>query len=391
MLSLNRYRLRHLSKNNHKSAKRASELLERPERLIGMILIGNNLVNIVASTIATVIALRLYGDAGLAIAPVVLTIIILIFAEITPKTIAAYYPERFAFPASFLLKWLLIIFYPFVWAMNAITGVILRLFGIRANSTDSDHISSEELRTIVDEAGDLIPDRHQGMLLNILDLEHATVEDIMVPRNEIYGIDINSGEEVILSLLQNCEYTRIPVYEDDIDNIIGILHMRNVGKLLGRDEGFSKELFREAIREPVFTPDLSGLHQQLVNFQKEKRRIAIVVDEYGSVMGLVTLEDILEEIVGEFTSNLIEDSDDFDDQDDGSVIIQGSATLRDINRHTGWKLPIDGPKTLNGLILEHLQTFPQANASVRLGDYVIEVQKLENNVIDTAKVFKIAR
>ena len=386
MLSLNRYRLKHLSKNNNKAAKRASDLLENPERLIGMILIGNNLVNILASSIATVIAIRLFGDAGIAIATLILTVVILIFAEITPKTIAAYYPEKFAFPASWLLRILLKIFYPLVWSLNLITGLLLRLMGISPKTNQEDHLSSEELRTIVDEAGELIPERHQGMLLNILDIEHTNVEDIMIPRAEIFAIDLNANEDVILNMLQNCEYTRVPVYENDINNVVGILHMRNVGKLLSRDVSFNKDGLKDIIREPVFTPAITGLHQQLINFQTEKRRIALVVDEYGSVMGLVTLEDILEEIVGEFTSNLIEDSEDFDDQDDGSFIIQGSATLRDINRHTGWDLPIDGPKTLNGLVLEHLQTFPDAAVTIEIGKYAIEILELDGNVIKNARV-----
>lgn len=386
MLSLNRYRLKHLKKHKNKAADRALRLLERPERMIGVILIGNNLVNILASSIATVIALRLFGDAGIAIATVTLTLVILIFAEITPKTIAALYPERFAFPASFLLAGLLKILYPAVWVINHITDLLLKLFGLDPNKTMDDQLNSAELRTLVDEAGQLIPDRHQHMLLNILDLELTTVEDIMVPRNELFAIDINDSDQHILQQLQDCEYTRVPVYEDDIDNIIGILHMRNLGKLLSAAKPFNKKALRKIIRTPLFSPEGTGLHIQLFNFQKETRRIAIVVDEYGAVMGLVTLEDILEEIVGDFTSNLEDDNHDFEVQDDGSIIALGATPLRDINRKTGWKLPLDGPKTVNGLILEYLESFPDANVAIRLDRYIIEILELQDNLIYKARL-----
>ena len=387
MLSLNRYRLKHLIKNNHKAAQRAHDLLSRPERLIGVILIGNNLVNILASAIATVIAIRLFGDAGIAIATLSLTIIILIFAEITPKTIATLYPEKFAFPASALLKVLLTLLYPAVWLINHITDLLITIAGLDPGKKQDDQLSSDELRTIVDEAGDLIPDRHQGMLLNILDLESATVEDIMVPRGEAFAIDITDSDAHILKQLQACEYTRIPVYDGDIDNVLGILHMRSLSRLLGDAADFNKDSLRPLIREPVFSPEGTGLHMQLMNFQKETRRIAIVVDEYGSVMGLVTLEDILEEIVGEFTSNLIDDTEEFESFADESFIIPGSASIREINRFTGWRLPLDGPKTLNGLILEKLESFPDAHATVQLEECVIEILEINNNIVERARIY----
>lgn len=386
MLSLNRYRLRHLSKNNHKAAKRSAALLQRPERLIGMILIGNNLVNILASAIATVIALRLFGDAGIAIATVTLTIVILIFAEITPKTIAAFYPEKFAFPASIPLKALLTLLSPLVWMMNNITHFMLRLIGLNPDKQPDDQISSAELRTIVDEAGELIPDRHQAMLLNILDLEDATIEDIMIPKAEVFAININDSEDDILQALQSCAYTRLPVYEDDIDNIIGILHMRSLSKLL-TSGAFTKAAFKAILREPVFAPEGTSLHMQLMNFQKQKRRLAIVVDEYGDIMGLVTLEDILEEIVGEFTSNLTEDSDDFEALDDGSYIILGSATLRDISKHTGWDLPTETAKTLNGLILEQLESLPKVSTTFDFNSYTIEILAIDGNMVGKARIY----
>ena len=386
MLSLNRYRLKQLSKIKHKAAIRSAELLQRPERLIGMILIGNNLVNILASSIATVIATRLYGDAGIAIATGVLTLVILIFAEVTPKTIAAFYPEKFAFPASGPLKVLLVIMAPLVWSLNHITSLLLRMLGLNTNEQPDNQITTAELRIIVDEAGELIPNRHQGMLLNILDLEDATIEDIMLPKAETYAIDINADEAAILELLRDCNYTRVPVYEDELDNIIGVLHMRSLGKLLANGT-FTKAAFRAILREPVFAPEGTGLHMQLMNFQKEKRRLAIVVDEYGSIMGLVTLEDILEEIVGEFTSNLIEDSDDFEKLDDGSFIILGSATLRDIAKTTGWEFNSDTAKTLNGLILEQLESIPKVNTTFELDKFSFEILEIDGNMVGKVRVF----
>ncbi len=385
MLSLNRYRLKHLSKNKHKAAIRSAELLKRPERLIGMILIGNNLVNILASSIATVIALRVFGDAGIAIATLILTLVILIFAEVTPKTIAAFYPEKFAFPASLPLKLLLTLLSPLVWSLNHITNFILRLLGLNPEQPQDDQLSSAELRTIVDEAGELIPDRHQGMLLNILDLEDATIEDIMIPKAETFAININDDEDIILKQLQECTYTRVPIYEDDIDNIIGVLHMRSLGKLLTNGT-FAKAAFKAILREPVFAPEGTGLHMQLMNFQKQKRRLAIVVDEYGSIMGLVTLEDILEEIVGEFTSNLSPDNDDFEGLDDGSFIIQGSATLREITKATGWVLQSDTAKTLNGLVLEQLESLPKINTSFEWHKFTFDILEVEGNMVGKVRV-----
>ena len=394
MLSLNRYRLKHLSKNGNKAAIRAQKLLDRPDRLLGMILIGNNLVNILASSIATIIAIRLGQAAGLSdeasifISTMVLTLTILIFAEISPKTTAALYPEKVAFPASIILQFLLTIFTPVVWSINLITDNLLKLFGINPNKPRDDQLNAEELRTVVDEASGMIPERHQRMLLNILDLESATVEDIMVPRGEIYAINISDNENILLEQVRQCEYTRLPIYKDEIDNIIGILHMRNLSKVLS-EEKFSKASILDIMREPVFTPEGTGLHKQLLDFQKETRRMSVVVDEYGAVMGLVALEDILEEIVGEFTSNLDDEYDHFAQLDDGAFIVPGTASIREINRYTRFELPTDGPKTLNGLVLEQLESFPNGNITVEIGKYCIEILKLENNIIETAKLYQI--
>ncbi len=389
MMSLNRFRLRHLKQDGHKGALRASKLLSRPDRLIGLILIGNNLVNILASAIATVIAIRLLGDAGIAVATILLTLVILIFAEITPKTVAALHPERVAFPASLVLLPLLKALYPVVWLVNGVTNRLLRLIDVDPSDHPALSITSEELRTLVTEAGHLIPQSHQGMLLNILELEDATVDHIMVPRSEVYGIDLKEPDDSIWRKIQDSEYTRVPVYEEDVNNIKGLLHMRRAGRLIDAD-GFSRARMLAEMEEPYFIPEGTPLNTQLLNFQRNRHRIAVVVDEYGDMMGLVALEDILEEIVGEFTSNLGEVIADIHRQDDGSYAIAGAATVRDINRTLNWKLPAHGPKTLNGLILEHLEGFPEGNVCVRLGNYRLEILDLRDNVIQAVRAHAAA-
>jgi len=389
MMSLNRYRLKHLSKNNNRGAKRASRLLERPDRLIGLILIGNNLVNIVASAIATVIAIRLWGNAGIVVATLLLTLVILIFAEVTPKTIAALHPERVAFPASFILLPLLKISYPLVWLINGITNTMLGLFGIDPKNGSDENVSSDELRTIVTEAGQLIPTRHRGMLLNILDLEQVSVDDIMVPRNEVYGIDLADSDDEILRCIQNSSHTRLPVWTDDINNISGVLHMRNISRILDK-QGLDRAALEREMEETYFIPESTPLHTQLLNFQKKKHRLAVVVDEYGEVMGLAALEDILEEIVGEFTSNLAETVGNIFPQRDGSFIISGTATVREVNKSLEWALPTDGPKTLSGLILEHLESFPDANVGLSIGNYHLEILELHSNVVQAVRARSVA-
>lgn len=384
MMSLNRYRLKHLEKNEHRGARRASRLLERPDRLIGLILIGNNLVNIFASAVATVIAIRLWGDAGIFIATLLLTLVILVFAEITPKTIAALHPERIAFPASAVLAPLMKVFYPVVWLVNFVTNGLLKALGYDPENQADEQVSSEELRTIVTEAGALIPTRHRGMLLNILDLEEVTVDDIVVPRNEVYGIDLEESDDVILRTIQQSGHTRLPVWREDINNIAGVLHMRNISRVLDA-QGLDRDALEREIDEPYFIPESTPLHTQLLNFQQSKQRLAVVVDEYGEVMGLVALEDILEEIVGEFTSNLSEEEDEIFPQRDGSFIINGTASIRDINRALDWELPTDGPKTLSGLTLELLEGFPDANVGVAVGGYYLEILELHNNVVQAVR------
>lgn len=388
MLSLNRYRLKHLMGSGHKGARRASKLLERPDRLIGLILIGNNLVNILASAIATVIAIRLYGDAGIAVATIVLTLVILIFAEITPKTVAALHPEKLAFPFSLILVPLLKLFMPLVLAINSITNGLLRLLGFRTDVQEGEALSQEELRTIVTESGTMIPGRHRRMLTNILDLEQVTVDDIMVPRNEVYGIDLDDSDQTILQQLQGSTHTLLPVWREDINNLQGILHMRDLTRVL-TDGGLCREALQRELQTPYFVPENTPLHTQLRQFQLKKLRLGVVVDEYGDLMGLVTLEDILEEIVGEFTSNLAEDSEEMHTQPDGSTICSGTVHIRDLNRHRGWSLPTDGPKTIGGLALEALEAFPAGQVAVQIPGYLVQVLDIEGRTISKVRIEQV--
>lgn len=391
MMSINRYRLSHQANSGGRAAKRALRLLSRPDRLIGVILIGNNFINNLAAAIATIIAVHYFGDvSGPAIATLTLTIVILIFGEVTPKTYAAVKPENIALPASFVLEPLLKLLYPVVWLVNAISNGLLRLLGIRDLDGSADNLTRDELRTVVHEAGTMIPRRHQTMLLSILDLENVTVNDIMVPRQEIAGIDLDDDLETILAQIRSSQHTRVPVYKGDINNIIGILHLRNAARFLSRPEVTKAAIVQEA-REPYFIPESTPLHTQLLNFQQHKRRIGIVVDEYGDVEGLATLEDILEEIVGEFTTDEAATHREIHPQDDGSYIIEGTTNIRDINKVLAWQLPTDGPKTLNGLILEHLEAFPDAPACLQLGAIRMEILQIKDNLITSARCWQSAR
>ncbi|PMR76249.1 HlyC/CorC family transporter [Billgrantia endophytica] len=385
MMSINRYRLNHQANSGDSRARRVLRLLARPDRLIGVILIGNNLVNNLAAAIATVLAIHFFGEVtGPAIAPLVLTIVLLIFAEVGPKTYAAVKPERIAYPASLVLEPLLKLLYPLVWLVNVIANTLLKLLGVKSIEGGGDNLTRDELRTIVHEAGTLIPHRHQAMLLSILDLENVTVNDIMVPRHEVVGIDLDDDLTAILAQIRTSQHTRLPIYKGDINNIIGMLHLRNAARFLSRDEVTKASIVQEA-REPYFIPESTPLHTQLLNFQKQKRRIGIVVDEYGDVEGLVTLEDILEEIVGEFTTDVAGQDQDIHRQDDGSHVIDGAANIRDINRMLGWQLPTDGPKTLNGLILEHLEAFPDGPACLQIGTTRMEIIEVRDNLITAAR------
>lgn len=390
MMSLNRYRLKHLSNQGHKGAQRVERLLNRPDRLIGLILIGNNLVNILASAIATILGMRLFGDLGVAIATGALTLVVLVFAEVTPKTLAALYPERVAYTSSILLNILMKLLAPLVWLVNLITNGFLRLLGIRADSVSGDHLSSEELRTVVHEAGGLIPRRHQDMLISILDLEHVTVDDIMVPRNEITGIDINDDWKSIVRQLTHSPHGRIVLYRDQIDEVVGMLRLRESYRLMLEKNEFNKETLLRAADEVYFIPEATPLNIQLLKFQRNKERIGLVVDEYGDIQGLITLEDILEEIVGEFTTSIAPSlSDEIIPQADGSFLIEGSTNIRDINKGLKWKLPTDGPRTLNGLILEHLEHIPESQLSIEVEEHLMEIIEITENKIKLVKVYPI--
>ncbi|MFT5755499.1 MAG: Mg2+/Co2+ transporter CorB [Alteromonadaceae bacterium] len=386
MMSLDRYKLKHLEKQKHKGAQRVTKLLEKPDKLIGLILIGNNLVNIFATLIAGIIAERLYGDTGIFYAGLLLTLVILIFAEITPKTLAALYPEKIAFPSSIVLSLLLTLLYPLVIAVNWITNGLLMLLGVSHKQREQHSLSSEELRTVVNEAGALLPGRNQDMLVSILDLEKVTVEDIMVPRSELIGIDINDDWKRIQKKLTQSNHTRVLLYRDNIDDVVGYVHVRDALKLLSKNQ-FTKASLLRAVRELYFVPEKTPLNVQLLKFQHAKERLALVVDEYGDIQGLVTLEDILEEIVGDFTTTMTPTtSDEVTLQPDGSYLVDGSATIRDINKEMNWHFPSDGPKTLNGLILEYLEDIPQANISVRISGYPIEIIDVNANMIITVRI-----
>lgn len=390
MLSLNRYRLRHLAKSGHRGAMRASKLLRRPDRLIGVILIGNNLVNILLTLVAGLVTRELFGEwAELAVLPFVLTIVVLIFGEVTPKSMANAYPEPIAFTASVVLRPLLFFLYPVVWAVNQIANGVARIFGLNlSDSKLTDHLHPEELRTVVDEAGDLIPDQHQGMLLNVLDLEKATVEDIMVPRNEAVGIDLEDDVATILEQIRSTEYTRLPVYEGDINKVVGVLHMRNAARFIkGDDASVTHEAIRQYTAAPYFVPESTPLTIQLMNFQKEKQHFALVVDEYGDIQGIATLVDLLEEIVGEIATEVDQDhEEEIEEQADGWYLIDASESVRDINRQLGWELPTDGPKTLNGIIVEYLESIPDAPVSFQIDGYSFEVTELSDTRIVKTRV-----
>jgi len=386
IMSLNRYRLRHLEKQKHKGARRVSKLLDRPDKLIGLILIGNNLVNIFATLITGIIAERLYGDAGIFYAGLLLTLVILIFAEITPKTLAALYPEKIAFPSSIFLTLLLKLLFPLVVAVNWITNGLLMLIGISPEQRQEHSLSSEELRTVVNESSAMLPKRDQNMLVGILDLDKVTVEDIMIPRNELVGIDINDDWKKIQKQLAQSNHTRVLLYRDNMDDVVGYIHLRDALKLLFKNQ-FTKTTLIRAVKELYFIPEGTTLNVQLLKFQHAKERLGLVVDEYGDIQGLVTLEDILEEVVGDFTTTMTPTtSDEVHAQPDGSYLVDGSATVRDINKEMNWTFPTNGPKTLNGLIIEYLEDIPEANLSVRIAGYPLEIVEVSDNMIKSVRI-----
>ncbi|MEO1245498.1 MAG: HlyC/CorC family transporter [Pseudomonadota bacterium] len=384
LMSLNRYQLRHKARQGHRGARLAEKLLQRPDRLIGLILLGNNLVNFSAASLVAVIAMRIGGQPALAVGTLLLTLIVLIFSETAPKTLAALHPERLAFPASLVYYPLLKILYPFVWLVNMMANAVLYLFGIRAGDNELRALTREELRTIVFEAGTRISTRYQRMLISILDLEKVTVDDVMVPHNEIIGLDLDDAPELIERIIADSQHTRLPVYRDTIDKVEGILHLRHLANLASFD--FGSDDLRKLLVEPYFVPEGTPLSTQLVQFQRRRERIALVVDEYGDIQGIVTLEDILEEIVGEFTTDPSDEIDDVREEAPDRFLVDASAYIRELNRAQGWALPTDGPKTLNGLIVERLETIPGAGECLKIEGYPIEIVATDDKRIQTVRI-----
>lgn len=385
LMTLNRYRAKSKAEKGHRGARKALKLLERPDRLLGLILLGNNIVNIFAATLATIIALRLYGEVGIAIAPFVLTFVILVFAEVTPKTLAAIKPEKLAFPASWLYSAIASPTYPFVWMVNLFSNTLLKLIGVHPEKHSSQQLSEEEVRAVVMETEQFMPRAHTDMLLGILDLQRVSVEDIMIPRNEITGIDLNDDWNDIIHQITHSQRTRVPVFHDSIDETAGVLHLRKVLNLFARDE-LSMESLKGLIVPAYFIPAGTSLTRQLLKFQENRRRSGLVVDEYGSIQGLVTLEDILEEIVGQFTTDSPTRSAGIHEADDGAWLIDGNTHIREINRTLDWSLPVDGPKTLNGLILEHMEIIPQPGTTFMVDQYTVEITRTTKNAVQTARL-----
>ncbi|MBG3106690.1 HlyC/CorC family transporter [Proteus mirabilis] len=387
MMTINRYRLRHAAKQGNRSAKRVEKLLQRPDRLISLVLIGNNLINIVASALATIVGIRLYGDAGVAIATGVLTFVILIFAEVLPKSIAALYPERFAYPSSVLLSPLQKIMLPVVWFFNQITLVFMRIFGIKSPVIQGNAVSKEELRTIVNESKSKLSQRNQNMLISILDLEKVTIGDIMVPRNEIFGIDVNDEWKSIVRQLTHSPHGRIVLYRDTLDDVIGMLRVREAYRLMTEKKEFTKQILIKAADKIYFIPESTPLSLQLVNFQRNNEKAGIVVDEYGEIQGLVTVEDILEEIVGDFTTSMSPSlAEEVIPQKDGSLLVDGTTNIRDINKAFACHLPENEARTINGVIIEELGDLPVVGAKITIDGYEFEVLEVQDNVIKKALI-----
>ncbi len=383
LMTLNRYRLRHLVKLKHSGAIKAQQLLQRPDRVLGLILLCNNFVNNFASSIATVIAIKLYADeeSSVAIAAALLTLVMLIFSEVTPKTLATIKPELLAFPAAWIYTGLLKIFYPLVWLVNSLAHCLLSQIGVDTTKISHDSLNKDELKSIISEAENVMPARYQKMLLGILDLESATVEDIMTPRNEIIGIDLELPIETIIHQIKHSSHTRLPVYKQNIDRVIGFLHLRKV-LIEIHHEDFDKQTIISLLSKPTFIPESTPVHTQMGRFKSERIRIGLVVDEYGDVQGLVTFDDLLQEIVGEL---ITEEDNTVQVQSDGCYLVDTSVTVRELNRVTQWSLPTEGPKTLNGLILEFMETIPNIGTSIRLHGYALEILERDENSVKLVK------
>lgn len=386
MMTLNRYKLRHQAKSGHRGARRVEKLLRRPDRLISLVLIGNNLVNILASALATIVGMRLYGDAGVAIATGVLTFVVLVFSEVLPKTIAALYPEKVAYPSSVLLGPLQYVMLPLVWLLNTITRILMRMVGMKTDGSINSALSKEELRTIVYESRNLMSRRNQDMLLSVLDLEKVSVDDIMVPRNEIVGININDDWKSVARQLSHSPHGRIVLFRDSLDDCVGMLRVREAWRMMTEKE-FNKETLLRAADEIYYIPEGTPLNVQLVKFQRNKKKAGLVVDEYGDIKGLVTIEDILEEIVGDFTTSMSPSlAEEVMPQNDGSVLIEGSANVREINKAFNWNLPEEEARTINGMLLEALEEIPQMKTRIQIGHYDIDILDVQDNMVKQVKI-----
>lgn len=393
MMALNRYRLKHLVKLGHRGARLTAALLSRTDRLLGVVLLGNNLVNAAAAALVTYLTFRLFGESELtlSLATLAVTFAILVFSEITPKVIGASYPERIAYPAAYVLTPLLKLAYPVVWFVNLFSSGLLRLLRLSPGQAGaSQKLTLEELRTLVLEGGNFLPQKHQNMLLNLVDLQSTTVDDIMVPRSQIDALDLQTPPDELRRQIATANHTRIPVYDGSPGNVAGILHVRKVLNL-GEEEALDAARLRTVIREACFVPQGTPLLTQLQNFQERHERIGLVVDEYGEIVGLVTLEDILEEIIGEFTTQSpLSVAGSFRRLEDGSIIVEGGSLLRDLNRKLGTQFPLGGPKTLNGLILEHFEDIPEPGTSMKLAGQAIEILQVQDRVVKSVRLLATA-
>lgn len=388
MMAINRYRLRHLAKQGHRGARLTIKLLDKTDRLLGVILLGNNLLNTASATLVAVIVATLFAhdDFALFLGTIAVTFAILVFSEITPKVIAAAYPERIALASSYVLTPLLVICYPVVWFVNLFVRGLLVLFRLKPQDELQQKISTEELRTLVLEGGHFIQNKHQSILLNLFDLEKITVDDVIVPRNQIEAINLDTDDDIIHAQLLTCHHTRLPVYRERMDNIVGIVHVRKVLNQMQSGKITAAGL-EKVMRKPYFIPSGTSLFSQLQLFQENQKRVGLVVDEYGEWLGLVTLEDIIEEIIGEFTTQAPTQASAFIKEPDGSVIVEGSTLLRELNRKLGFKFPLDGPKTLNGLILEYFEDIPEAGTGLNISGYPMEILQTKHRIVKTVKIF----
>ncbi|MDG6773558.1 HlyC/CorC family transporter [Thiomicrorhabdus sp. ZW0627] len=392
MMALNKYRLKHQAKSGNKAALKAQKLLKSPDRLLGVILLGNNFVNIFASSIATIIAMRLLGEAGIALAAGLLTLVILIFAEVAPKTLAAIYPEKIAYPAAYFLEPLLKLLSPIVWFVNFFANGFLKMFRIKLKESDHHELSQEELQTLIDEATGQLPGEYRSMLTSILQLESVTVEDVMIPKQEVYGVNIDQPIDGILKAIQKSPYTRIPIYRGTIDDdLIGILNLRRALPTLMRNDVTLKDLVK-LTRPAYYVPETTSLNIQLGKFNLNKRRMALIVDEYGDIQGLLTMEDLLEEIVGKLSTDAKSKQPEMIAvNEDGSWTFDASEFIRDLNKEYDFDLPTDGPKTLNGLIQEELESLPNIGTCIRIDDYVLEVLETSSNAIEKIRLIDVSR